>query len=646
MSSSRPFIILLALLIATTLTWRAEASDGRSAVFEARLLSSTLKVFTDSVPTGKPGTPLKIVAVRNEYAPFQVAVSVLSGRSDFSVALSPLTGGTDVIEVPATSMLLVENVIVKKASIPAKEAGEKSVTVLLPARWPDPLPPLKIFSADEGETRAVWIDLFVPSHVAPGVHKGIVAVSSADGGRIELSIEVDVRDITLPTTPTVRTAFGNGSLQACVEKVHHVTRGSPEYQKILEDYYWSLVEHRLSPYHIPVDIYSDEAHRFLDDPRVTFFVIPMDWGAGKESRIWNDEEMRRLSRRLNQTGWIGKGAFYVIDEPKENAFSDVINVGKRIHSIDPRFRYLMTPDSGKMLFHRELMKEASVDIWVPMLTVMSAPDERAVLLKEQEKGKELWWYTCVVPKWKGMNYFIDEAATAPRLHPWMNYLYGSSGILYWATDNWSGVDCNPWLKTETYPTGNGDGSLLYPGKDFKGPVASIRLKMLREGLEDYELLRLLGERLKRVAEIIGGRAVDYRPEDRLFEHAFSLITEEGRSHRLGSRTPYLMYVTRDFQDIEIRRELVIAELERVFEPPLLLVGSFPFDNGYTTNDTATIRGYAKDDTTVEVNSKRVLQNDRAFQTIVPLLPGKNVIAVKATDNQGNVKTTCVTIGRQ
>jgi hypothetical protein len=245
-----------------------------------------------------------------------------------------------------------------------------------------------------------------------------------------------------------------------------------------------------------------------------------------------------------------------------------------------------------------------------------------------------------------MNYFIDEAATAPRLHPWMNYLYGNTGILYWATDNWTGVDCNPWLKTETYPTGNGDGSLLYPGKDFKGPVASIRLKMLREGLEDFELLTLLGERLKRVAETIGGRAVDYRPEDRTFEHAFSLITEEGRSHRLGAQTPYLRYVTRDFREIEMRRELVIAELERAFEPPLLLVGSSPFDNGYTTNDVATVRGYAVGDTRVEVNGNRVSVKDSAFQTTVPLLLGKNVIAVEATDSRGNVKTARITVVRQ
>jgi hypothetical protein len=45
---------------------------------------------------------------------------------------------------------------------------------------------------------------------------------------------------------------------------------------------------------------------------------------------------------------------------------------------------------------------------------------------------------------------------------------------------------------------NGGGLLFYPGRDagFDGPVTSIRLKNIREGLEDYEyfaILEKLGE---------------------------------------------------------------------------------------------------------------------------------------------------------
>jgi len=49
-----------------------------------------------------------------------------------------------------------------------------------------------------------------------------------------------------------------------------------------------------------------------------------------------------------------------------------------------------------------------------------------------------------------------------------------------------------WIR---YP--NGDGFLLYPDKPigYDGLVSSIRLEQAREGVEDYEYLRLLAERM-------------------------------------------------------------------------------------------------------------------------------------------------------
>lgn len=634
-----PSVLVLALIIGLTIIGVARAEQP--AACEIRLVSGGLKVFPGSVPTAIPGAPFRITAVRNEYAPFQVAVSAPGKGADFSVSATALGGAKGVIEIPASSMFLVENVRVEKPSIPAEGSEGK-----MPGRfWPDPLPPLQDFYVRAGETRAVWIDLFIPPNAEPGLYRGSVIISSASCGKTELPFEVEVRPIILPTVPTVRTAFGNGALSVCMEKAHGVTKGSPQYQKLTEDYYWMLVEHRVSPYYIPADVYSDEAHRFLDDPRVTFFVIPAR-GSGEKSGIWNDDEMKRLSDRLERTGWIDKGAFYVIDEPKEESFSDVVRVGKRIHSINPRFRYLMTPSSGKIFARQDIIEEAFVGIWVPMISVMSKRAEREILLKEQKKGKELWWYTCIAPKWRGMNYFIDESATAPRLHPWMNHLYGNTGILYWATDYWKQVGCNPWSETETFPTGNGDGSLVYPGTGAVGPVASIRLKMLREGLEEYELLAMLGKRLEKVAGMIGGAAVRYEPKERLFEHALALINEEGRLSGAEGETPYLMHVTQDYQEIEKRRNLVIDEIEKAFEPPLLLVSTYPRDNEVTRNDKAIVRGHVENDTMVQLNGVSVPVEKNSFETSVVLAPGKNTIVVRGVNNHGKVKTAQVVIIRK
>ena len=60
--------------------------------------------------------------------------------------------------------------------------------------------------------------------------------------------------------------------------------------------------------------------------------------------------------------------------------------------------------------------------------------------------------------------------------------------MFWAAgDTWS----NP----QTFKQFNGEGVLFYPGTDagIDGPVASMRLKSLRDGLEDYEYLVLAGD---------------------------------------------------------------------------------------------------------------------------------------------------------
>lgn len=637
-----PALLLTSLVLALLILPLKGAWAVTKTAFEVHLVSPMVKVFPDSILTTKETGPFRITAVRNEYAPFQVAVTASRSLEAVTIVMGPLVGAKDSIPAPSGAIFLVETVPVEKPSIQAHKRG---VRKLSPAFWPDPLPPFRPVFVDAGRTRAAWVDLFIPADTRPGLYRGSIVVS-VDAVRLDFPLEVTVRDIAIPTAPSIRTAFGNGGLPACLEKVHSAPIGSPQHQRIREEYYWFLVEHRLSPYHIPVDIFSEDAHRFLDDPRVTSFVVPVGGGAGEGGEIWDDKAMKRLSHRLEETGWVKKGVFYLIDEPSPETVPDVIKLGKRIHAINPRFKYLMTPHSGHLLFHKGGVEEAEIDVWVPLLRVMSSRAERNILLSEQKRGKELWWYTCLVPKWKGINYFIDEEATAPRLHPWMNRLYGNQGILYWATDDWTRVNCDPWQKAETYPTGNGDGSLLYPGRDgYHHPVASIRLKMLREGLEDYELLTLLGTRLKETAAKIGDSAVDYQPEKRLFEHAFALITEEGRSSPSGDETPYLKYVTIDYRHIERQRDMVLEEIEQTCQGPLLLVDTIPCDNGYTSGD-ASVTGYAAAGTSVRVNGNPVPLRQNRFVASVPLVHGPNVIMISGEDGKGGVKTIKRTINRK
>ena len=82
------------------------------------------------------------------------------------------------------------------------------------------------------------------------------------------------------------------------------------------------------------------------------------------------------------------------------------------------------------------------------------------------------------------------------------------GLLYWGGMSfWDHAD-DPWTNPMTYQPGdrsrpigkrsiyNGEGLLVYPAHDagFDGIVPSMRLKALRDGLEDFDYLALLEAR--------------------------------------------------------------------------------------------------------------------------------------------------------
>ena len=82
---------------------------------------------------------------------------------------------------------------------------------------------------------------------------------------------------------------------------------------------------------------------------------------------------------------------------------------------------------------------------------------------------------------------------------------GMKGLLYWGGMSYWRQTQDPWAQAPFY-TGNGEpqqgakgivfqgeGSLVYPAQPvgYDGVVPTIRLKALRDGIEDYEYLAVL-----------------------------------------------------------------------------------------------------------------------------------------------------------
>ena len=127
------------------------------------------------------------------------------------------------------------------------------------------------------------------------------------------------------------------------------------------------------------------------------------------------------------------------------------------------------------------------------------------MAEQEAQGDEVWWYVCWEPGYPFCNMYVNENGINHVALFWQQYMCGVDGFLYWCVNYWTYVD-DPWTDMATVQgwlsdSVYGDGSLLYPGKKvgIEGPVASLRLECIRNGLEDVELLKLAEELIGRDA---------------------------------------------------------------------------------------------------------------------------------------------------
>ena len=150
-----------------------------------------------------------------------------------------------------------------------------------------------------------------------------------------------------------------------------------------------------------------------------------------------------------------------------------------------------------------------VDTWCPEFHYYDAEYSRA----NYDSQKEKWWYGCIDPKAPYSTYHIEDTLLSARLEPWMKAEYDVVGSLYWATTVYAEWNGSRYEDIEDYYSGsasrfprvNGDGWLLYPGAKYgiDGPLPSLRLEAIRDGLEEYELLLALKNNYKNLQDTLG-----------------------------------------------------------------------------------------------------------------------------------------------
>jgi len=222
-----------------------------------------------------------------------------------------------------------------------------------------------------------------------------------------------------------------------------------------------------------------------------------------------EKYLRLMEAHLKEKGWLGKEYVYWFDEPGEKDYPFVRDGMETIKKSAPGINTFITENEPGP----EIMDVT--DITCTIFHRVNPDKAREIV----NRGQEYWSYLCTAPKAPWISLFIDHDAINLRMWLWMTYAWDLNGILIWSSNYWnsysaspSGYLQNPWTEPASFVQGygwpygkqtvwgNGDGRLLYPpnrnpntdgAKYLKGPVPSLRLEHIRQGIEDYEYLVIL-----------------------------------------------------------------------------------------------------------------------------------------------------------
>ena len=412
--------------------------------------------------------------------------------------------------------------------------------------WPDPLVPRVDRYANEkrnafpfvvtnGRNQPIWFDVFVPPSTAAGIYRGEVRVLVDSKPQLSIPLELEVWNFKLPSTSSLVTTFGfsgNTALHAHYGRytsdkdlytLNHQYQKAALWHRIsidgtagiapsvrtssdLVQVNWTEYDNQTAPFMDGFAFAPDEPLYGAKATSVALKTPPPLRTPGQQSHFW-----QQAGKHFRDKGWFDRMFNYLWDEPKPANYPAMLDLAKIVHRGDPTVRNLVTAP-----LHQDWSDV--IDIWTPLINCFERKPhqsdyctpmvDRSAYNPETDKGKKLWWYQscsshgCFVvggDYFRGWpSYMIDDTPVRNRIMEWLTWKYGIAGELYFSINESYGKKKDPWSDVLLFG-GNGDGSLFYPGRpDIVGgatniPIESIRLKLIREGLEDYEYLTILAK---------------------------------------------------------------------------------------------------------------------------------------------------------
>jgi hypothetical protein len=399
-------------------------------------------------------------------------------------------------------------------------SGSQSQAYLMPDRFV-PLDSVERFDLPGKTVRPVWLSIDIPSTAEQGVYDGVIEVKSENYTAL-LNVKVKVQNQTLPEPKDWKFRLDLWQNPWVTAHYYNVEPWSEEHKSILEKHLkhyanaggkfittyavhsaWAGVTYRIDEtmidwvkdvygswkfnYNI-FDQYIELAMKVGIDEAITIY-SPIPWGnrfryldektGNYIYEVWSpdSEEFKAfwniflddLKIHLEEKGWFEKTYLGI----NENELSQTIAAIKVIKDHSEKWKITYAGD-----WHPEL------DSLLDDYSCVFGQEPGLNDVKERSaRGSTSTYYICCTPP--KPNTFVSSPPVEARWLGWYTAAYGYDGMLRWAYDSWP---ADPVRDARHVYWAAGDCFLVYPGAN-----SSIRFEKLREGIVDFEKLKILQE---------------------------------------------------------------------------------------------------------------------------------------------------------
>ncbi len=504
---------------------------------------AVVKVFPDD-PAPSQAAAASIGMARNEKEPLQLAIRTAQSLTGVHIDVDPPVG-PDGAKLEQCAIHVVGYVPIDHATsyyhsetpawqrkFPTRAGGCDG----WPGWWPDPLLPRDVLDLAANQTGAVWVTVAAAKDQRPGAYTGRVRLLREGRTLSEVPFTVRVWNFALPEKSHViaqyDVRFGPGghywgmplekayaqvlpfmsANRLCPDAVQPSPKIRYENGKVIADYaefdraaeyYFDELglPHSYTPWlfygfgwgHPPKDFFGE--HPYPGQPPYT---------DADRSQLRPEYKkayqtcLKAFWDHIKAKGWEKKFILYLSDEPfytQEPIREQMKALCRMIHEVDPKIPIYSST------WHHVPDWDGYLNIWGIGHFGVVTPEKMAQL---RAAGGRIWFTT------DGHMCTDTPYCAIERLLPHYCFKYGADAYEFWGVS---------WLTYDPYRFGwhayipqsespghhywirypNGDGFLLYPGKPIghDGPVSSVRFEQAREGVEDYEYLFLLKQKIDR-----------------------------------------------------------------------------------------------------------------------------------------------------